>query len=80
MDHARTQYVGTFTRQPIVVDWPPAIAGMTITYIARWINSKGEEGSWSNAVSMQIAFGGLDLKGADGPLKIAQVQPLRKAA
>lgn len=79
MDHARAQYVGMFTRQPITLDWPPTIAGMTITYAARWINSKGEEGSWSNAVSMQVAFGGLDLRSADGPLKIAQVQPLRKA-
>lgn len=64
-DPRQAQYVGTYTRQPMRIDWPASTAGKTISYFGRWITASGKEGPWSAPMSMQIAFGGMILAEID---------------
>ena len=56
------RYVGTYTRQPIRLNWGQETAGKTITYFGRWITNNGKEGPWSLPRPMQMAFGGAMLE------------------
>lgn len=80
MNYDAAEYVGTYTRQPIRVNWPIETAGKTINYIGRWVNARGEEGPWSNVASMQIAFGGAALASIDRAREIAGRAMMQRAA
>ena len=53
-----SQFVGLFTKQPILVEQDPVNANKTATYFARWVTRTGKFGPWSLPQAMTIAFGG----------------------
>lgn len=54
----RAKFVGSFTRQPMLVHHVPEHRGRQATYWGRWANRRGEMGPWSLPVSFTIANGG----------------------
>jgi hypothetical protein len=54
-DPANAQFYGAFTRNPIAVAFRSSDNGKWCTYFARWANTKGEAGPWSNPLSVPIA-------------------------
>jgi hypothetical protein len=54
-------YVRSFTRSPMVVEWPTAWLGakpMLVVYWGRWADVTGEVGPWSMAVPACLEVGG----------------------
>ena len=43
-------------REQYVVEFEPSEAGTFMYYVARWYNSKGEKGPWSNFVTLVVGF------------------------
>lgn len=80
LDWSKLKYVRTFTKQPMKVSWPQEAAGMTITYVARWVSTKGEEGAWSDPLPIQVAFAGPALAQIDRAQQVAAMQQYRRAA
>ena len=54
-DPAKATYVGTFTRNPITVEFSRDDDHKKATYWARWVSRRGEVGPWSVPVCMSIA-------------------------
>jgi hypothetical protein len=83
-DPARMKYLGTYTKQRMNVDWPVETAGLIVTYLARWISAKGEEGPWSHPLPVQVAFAGAGLMGGlmgvDRASQAAMMHEYRRAA
>ncbi len=77
---SKMEYLGTFTKQPMKVDWQPDVAGMVVVYAARWVSRKGEEGLWSDPLAVQVAFAGAALAQVDRAQQVAGMQQLRRAA
>lgn len=46
-----SEFVGQFSRQPMIVSSPASLAGERIHYFARWVSAKGDTGPWSAAAS-----------------------------
>lgn len=51
---SEADYLGTFTRAPIVVDYDVAQDLQLATYFARWINRKGQTGPWSGPLCQRV--------------------------
>lgn len=49
------EFLGKYTRNPIVIEFTDSDDGKIATYYARWSNAKGETGPWSQPISMRIA-------------------------
>jgi hypothetical protein len=47
-------YLGLCTSTPEVVTYDDVDAGKKATYRLRWVNTKGDEGPWSNTVSAMV--------------------------
>ena len=54
-DPAQAQLYGSFTKNPIGVEFNHADDGRVATYFARWVSPRGEVGPWSVPVSLRIA-------------------------
>lgn len=48
-------YYGAFTKNPIPVAFAQEDDGKIASYFGRWVGRKGDNGPWSEAVSMRIA-------------------------
>jgi len=53
-DATAFSYLGLCTATPEVVTYEDADAGKKATYRLRWVNTKGEEGPWSNTVTAMV--------------------------
>jgi len=53
-DASSYNYLGLCTATPEVVTYLDADAGKKATYRLRWVNTKGDEGPWSNTVSALV--------------------------
>lgn len=53
-----SEFVGLYTKQPILIAQNPTNVGLTATYFGRWVTRTGLTGPWSLPVGMTIAFGG----------------------
>ena len=51
VDGTGLPFVGLFTRQPMVVSSPPALIGVAVHYVGRWVTMTGKTGPWSSVVS-----------------------------
>ena len=54
-DPAQATLYGSFTKNPIGVEFNHADDGKVATYFARWISARGDVGPWSTPVSLRIA-------------------------
>lgn len=54
-DWNEARFYGKFTKNPMAVAFTPEDNGKQATYFARWSSRRGENGPWSNPVSMAIA-------------------------
>jgi hypothetical protein len=54
-DPAASQLYGSFTKNPIGVEFNHADDGKVATYFARWVSLRGDVGPWSDPVSFRIA-------------------------
>ena len=55
MDESELHYVATDTRTPYIVHYDGADAGKMAHYWLRWINTRNENGPWSETVSVTIS-------------------------
>ena len=46
---------GSYTRNPVTVEFDNAADGKVATYFGRWTSQRGTSGPWSAPVSMRIA-------------------------
>ena len=46
--------IGTCTRTPFIYSFDGTDAGKTVYYWLRWINTKGQHGPWSSAISAMV--------------------------
>jgi hypothetical protein len=53
-DPSQLQFLGTDTRTPYVAEYGGGEAGKAAHYMLRWVNTKGEQGPWSQTVSATI--------------------------
>lgn len=53
-DPDQLRFLGLDTSTPYVAEYSGADAGKTAYYMLRWVNSKGEQGPWSQTVSATI--------------------------
>jgi hypothetical protein len=53
-DPEQLQFLGTDTRTPYVAEYSGEDAGKVAHYMLRWVNTKGEQGPWSQTVSATI--------------------------
>ena len=53
-DAADFSYLGTSTSSPYLVQFTDADAGKTASYRIRWVNTRGEQGPWSNPFSAPV--------------------------
>ena len=53
-DATAFSYLGLCTATPEVVTYEDVDAGKKATYRLRWVNTKGEEGPWSNTVTAMV--------------------------
>ena len=53
-DASELSYVATDTATPYVVKFDGAKAGKIVYYWLRWVNTRGEAGPWSIAVSAMV--------------------------
>jgi hypothetical protein len=53
-DPDQLQFLGTDTRTPYVAEYSGEEAGKVAHYMLRWVNTKGEQGPWSQTVSATI--------------------------
>ena len=53
-DPSQLQFLGTDTRTPYVAEYGGEDAGKVAHYMLRWVNTKGEQGPWSQTVSATI--------------------------
>jgi hypothetical protein len=53
-DPTEARFLGTFTKQPVAVNFKAADAGQRARLWARWQGIRGDVGPWSNSVSMQV--------------------------
>ena len=49
------EFVDSFIRNPIKVQFEPEDDGKVATYYARWVSQNGERGPWSLPESMRVA-------------------------
>jgi hypothetical protein len=54
VDPSELRYLATDTRSPYVAGFDGANGGKTAYYMLRWVNTRGETGSWSQTVSATI--------------------------
>lgn len=54
-DAEQARYCGSYTRNPVGVEFRSENEGKIATYFGRWIGRRGDAGSWSLPVSMRIA-------------------------
>lgn len=54
-DPTLARFAGSFTRQPVAVNYRPADVGAKATIWGRWQGVRGDVGPWSLGVSMQVA-------------------------
>lgn len=52
---AEMQMVGIATRTQFVIEYPIEDGGKQVNYMMRWVDSKGNTGSWSETVSATVA-------------------------
>lgn len=52
---AELMMVGIATRSQFVIEYPMEEGGKQVNYMMRWVNTKGEAGSWSETQSVTIA-------------------------
>ena len=55
VDESELTYVATDTRTPYIVHYDGADAGKMAHYWLRWINTRNEQGPWSETVSVTIS-------------------------
>ncbi len=48
------EFVAVDTKTPYLMEFDPAQAGQTAHWVARWVNTRGERGPWSDVVSAII--------------------------
>ncbi|HEX8138350.1 MAG TPA: hypothetical protein VF544_12230 [Pyrinomonadaceae bacterium] len=53
-DPDQLQFLGTDTRTPYIATYGGEEAGKVAHYMLRWVNTKGEQGPWSQTVSATI--------------------------
>ncbi len=53
-DPSELHFLGLDTRTPCTAEYGGEDAGKTAHYMLRWVNSKGEQGPWSQTVSATI--------------------------
>jgi hypothetical protein len=53
-DPDQLQFLGTDTRTPYIATYSGQEAGKVAHYMLRWVNTKGEQGPWSQTVSATI--------------------------
>ncbi len=53
-DASALKYLATDTLTPYTVDYDGADAGKIAYYMLRWVNTRGEQGPWSQTVSATI--------------------------
>ena len=55
VDASELGYVATDTSSPYTVNFEGKYAGKTVYYWLRWVNTRGEHGPWSSAISALVA-------------------------
>jgi hypothetical protein len=53
-DPSQLRFLATDTRTPYVAEYSGEDAGKTAHSMLRWVNTKGEQGPWSQTVSATI--------------------------
>lgn len=53
-----SEFIGLFTKNPVLVEQNAGDAGKVATYFGRWVTRTGKLGPWGPAQAMTIAFGG----------------------
>jgi len=54
VNQSELSFLGVCTRSPFTVNFQGTDAGKTACYWLRWVNTKGESGPWSSAISAMV--------------------------
>ena len=54
VDPSELKFLGVDSRTPYTADFVGADGGKTAHYMLRWVNTKGEQGPWSETASATI--------------------------
>lgn len=59
VDPAALDFIGGFTKSPLLVEWQAGDANKVAYYAARWVTRTGLVGPWSPIVSFSVASGSM---------------------